>query len=159
MLSEIENPEFAALKSDIESHPRLCGYYILGLVAVSEWRHAGVPQETILLKLVDHFDDDPTESIPGFVPDHEWSNYETTYDDARGHVVESLTGGPQIGHTRETMSRSTAAELFDRFVAVCGANPRFYVGLGIGDRKYSFMYGALIVADDLAGILWIVEDD
>ena len=57
------------------------------------------------------------------------------------------------------MSESTASELFDRFVGLCGSNPRFYIGLGIGDRKYVFMYGVLIVADDLAGLLCIVEDD
>ena len=159
MLAKAENPEFLALRADIESYPRLCGYYILGLVSIREWRHAGVPQETILQKLIDHFDDDPTDPNPDFVPDHEWADYETTHDDARGHVIESLIGGPQIGHTKETMSASTAAGLLDRFVAACGANPRFYIGLGLGDRKYSFMYGALIVADDLAGILWIVEDD
>jgi hypothetical protein len=152
-------PEFAALKAEIESHPRLCGYYILELVSIYEWRHGGVPQETILEKLVDHFDSDPTDPNPNFVPDQEWTDYETTRDDARGHVVESLIGGSQIGHTRETMPRSTAAEFFDRFVAVCGANPRFYIGLGLGDRTYSFQYGALIVADELAGIFWIVEDD
>ena len=159
MLAEIDNPEFAALKADIESRPRLCGYYIVGLVLIREFRRTGVPQETILQELIDHFDDDPNDPNPDFVPDHEWTDYETTHDDARGHVIESLVGGPQIGHTQETMSESTAAEFFDRFVAECGANPRFYVGLGIGDRTYSFMYGALIVADDLAGIFWIVEDD
>ena len=57
------------------------------------------------------------------------------------------------------MSESTAGELFDRFVTVCGANPRFYINLELGNLDYVFMYGVLVVADDIAGLLWIVEDD
>ncbi|KAI9130354.1 hypothetical protein [Acaryochloris sp. CCMEE 5410] len=159
MLSEINNPEFARIKTDIAAHSRLHGYYILGLVSIHAFRTDGTSQEIILKKLIDHFDDDPTEPDPDFVPDHGWTDYETTLDRARAHTIESLVGGRPIGHANETMSEQMAGELFDRFVAVCGTNPRFYIGLGIGDRKYAFMYGVLIVADDRAGILWIVESD
>ena len=159
MLTELKNPEVAAIKTDIEAHPRFCGYYIIGLVSIHDLRAEGVSQETILEKLIDHFDDDPTEPDPDFVPDHEWTDYESTLERARAHTIESLVGGRQIGHVDNTMSESTAGELFDRFVTMCGANPKYYIGLGIGDRKYVFMYGMLVVADDLAGILWIVEDD
>lgn len=159
VLTEINNPEFARVKAEIEAHPRLCGYYIIGLVSIRDFRTDGAQQETIFEELVKRFDDDPSEPNPEFIPDHGWTDYETTFDCARAHTIESLVGGGQIGHTKKTMSESMAGELFDRFVAVCGANPRFYIGLGIGDRKYVFMYGVLIVADDRAGILWIVESD
>ncbi len=46
-----------------------------------------------------------------------------------------------------------------RSLALCGSNPRFYTGLGIGDPGYVYLYGVLVVADDVAGILWIVESD
>ena len=159
VLTEINNAEFARIKTDVEAHPRLCGYYILGLVSIRDFRINGVSQETILEQLVDRFDDDPTEPDPDFVPDHGWNDYETTLDRARNHTIESLVGGRQIGHTKETMTEPTAGDLFDRFVAACGANPRFYIGLGIGDPRYVFMYGVLVVADERAGILWIVESD
>ena len=159
MLTEINNPEFARVEADIEAHPRLCGYYIIGLVSIRDLREDAVPQEAILEKLIDRFDDDPTELDPDFVPDHEWTDYETTLDRAWDHIIESLVGGREIGHTRKTMSESTASELFERFVGLCGSNPRFYIGLEIGDPTYVFMYGVLIVADELAGLLWIVEDD
>lgn len=159
MLTEIKSIDFTALKADIEAHPRLCGYYIIHLVSIRDLRADNTPQEKILEILVEHFDDDPNDPDPEFVPDHEWSDYETTLDRARVHTVESLIGGPRIGHTVQAMDDSTAGECFDRFVEICGPNPRFYIGLGIGDRKYVFQYGLLAVADDRAGILWIVESD
>lgn len=159
MLAEINNPEFTDLKADVEAHPRLCGYYIIGLVSIRAFRLSGMSQEEILEKLIDHFDDDPGEPDPEFVPDHEWSDYESSFDRARSHAIESLIGGPRIGHIAHTMDEPTARELFDRFVALCGPNPRFYLGLGIGDRRHVYMCGVLIVADDMAGILWIVESD
>ena len=73
VLTEITNPEFAALKADIEASPRLCGYYILGLVSIRDFRAQEISQETILETLIDHFDDDANETDPDFVPDHEWS--------------------------------------------------------------------------------------
>ena len=158
-LAEVDVPEFVNLKADIESHPRLSGYYIVGLVSVRDLRADAVSQEAILETVIEHFDDDPGEPPPGFVPDHQWSDYETTHEKARTHTVDALVGGGRIGHTSETMNQSTAGELFDRFVALCGDNPRFYTGLGIGDPEYPYLYGVLIVAEDLAGILWIVESD
>ena len=159
MLTEFISPEFTALKRDIEAYPRLCGYYIVDLVSIRDFRVNEMPQEEILEKLVDHFDDDPKQSDPGIVLDHEWSDYETTLDRARDHTVEALVGGQQIGHTVQTMHELTARELFDRFVAVCGPSSRFYIGLGIGDQQYVFHYGVMIVARDVAGLLWIVESD
>lgn len=93
------------------------------------------------------------------MPDHEWSDYETSLDRARANTIESLVGGPRIGHTVQTMDEATAGEFLDRFVTLFGSNPRFYIGLGIGDPEYAYLYGVLIVADELAGILWIVESD
>jgi hypothetical protein len=157
--TEINNPEFSVLKAEVEAHRRLCGYYIIDLVSIRDLRARGESQESILEILIDRFDDESAEIDRGIVTDEKWSDYEVTMDRARTHAVESLVGGPSIGHTKKTMSESTAADLFDRFVAVCGANPRFYIGLGIGNREYAFTYGVLIVADELAGILWIVESD
>jgi hypothetical protein len=160
VITEINNnSEFTALKADIEAHPRLCGYCIIGLVSIRDFRTQHVSEETILETLVNYFDDDLNKSNSDFVPDHKWSDYETILDHARAHAIESLIGGRQIGHTNETMNALKATQLFDRFVAMCGANPRFYTRLGIGDSRYVFMYGVLIVAEDLAGILWIVESD
>ncbi|MCP4168449.1 MAG: hypothetical protein GY759_21500 [Chloroflexi bacterium] len=159
MLSKVNHPEFTALKGDIESHPRLCGYYIVDLVSIEDSRAIGMQQEGILELLVEHFDDDPNEPDPEFVPDHEWSDYETTLDLARSHTIRALVGGKEIGHTAQTMQHPMARDLFDRFTAVCGSGPRFYVGLGIGRQEFVFQYGVMIVADDMAGIFWIVESD
>ncbi len=159
MLTELHTPQIDALKADLEAHPRLAGCYIFGLVSIRHFRTAGAEQETILEQVIEYFDDDTRVPDPNFVPDHGWIDYETTRDRAREHTVESLVGGGQIGHLRETMSAVRAGQFFDRLAALCGSNPRFYVGLGIGDSKYVYLYGVLVVADDLAGILWIVESD
>ncbi len=160
MLAEFSAPEFEQLRQDITAHPRLNGYYLIGLVSIQHLRQAAVPQEAILEKLIEHFDDDPIEHDPRNVPqDQQWSDYEVDSNRARSHTVEALKGGSPIGHTRETMSETTAEHLFTRFVALCGSHPRFYIGLGIGNSQYVYLHGVLIVADNLAGILWIVESD
>ena len=158
-LTEIEDSEFDALKTRIESRPRLCGYYILGLVSIREFRDSNATQESILEHVINYFDDDPTEPDPNFVSDHGWVDYETDHDRARAHAIESLVGGSQIGHTRHTMTELQAAKAFDEFLNLCGPNPRFYIGMGIGDRKYVFQYGVLIVANSRGGMLWVVESD
>ncbi len=159
VLTELHAPEIEAWKADVEAHPRLCGYYILGLVSIRELRAAGADEETILEQVIDHYDDDPSEPDPDFVPDHGWVDNETTRARAREHVVESLVGGGQIGHLEQTMSAARAGELFDRLVALCGPSPRFYAGLGIGNPEYVYLYGVLVVTAEIAGILWVVEDD
>ena len=159
MLAELQSPETAAWKAEAEAHPRRCGYYLIGLVSVREQRAAGAHQETILEEVIDFFDEDPEEPDPDFVPDHGWTDYEITREQARGHAVECLVGGAQIGHLEPTMSADTAGDLFDRLLDLCGPGPRFYAGLGLGDRRYVYLDGVLVVAANRAGILWIVESD
>jgi len=35
----------------------------------------------------------------------------------------------------------------------------YYTGMGFGDPKHVYLYGAVIVGSDAAGLLWIAESD
>lgn len=154
----INEPLFAILKSDIEAHPRQCGEYIIGLISIRELRQQDLPLEAILEQVIDHFDNDTRERDPNFVPNHGWVDYETDLETARLHTVEALVGGTTIGQVVQTMREPMARRYFDRFVEACGPNPRYFIRLGIGAPSV-FNHGVLVVADELAGILWINEGD
>ena len=156
----IDGLPYDEILREIELYPRLCGYYVSGFVQLDELRQRSAAQDEIVDLIYRHFDEDQKTVGPGYFPaDHSWDEYEVSQGKARTHTVEALVGGRSIGHLVDAMPRSVAEDLFDRFVESCGANPRFYIGLGIGDRRYTFLHGALVVADKIAGLLWIVESD
>ena len=158
--STVNDPEFLILKQAIEAHPRLCGYYIIDIISITDLRNAGVSQADILDKVIAYFDDPAKEPHLNYVPDDStWLDYEVGMDAARGAVIEALVGGPGVGHTHDTIPPQDAERYFNIFTALFGSERQYYVRLGIGNSEYVFQRGALVVDQQRAGILWIVEDD
>ena len=139
------------LKTEIESHARLAGYYIIKFVDISELRHSSPTDEELLDTLFQNFDDQRWPAPEDRPRDQSWSDYVTDRATAMQHAIETLEGGSRIGHLRATIDRSLAQYYFERFEALFDA-PMTY-------SQYAFNNGIAIVAEARAGILWVVEND
>jgi hypothetical protein len=155
----IANQEFVELKAEIESYPRLCGHYLVDLIAIPGLPEGGVDREMFLKELFQYFDDHEWPPPSGRATDQSWDDYQCDRDVATAHVVEALVGGRSIGHTDETMSHAKALEFWYRFEALLEEPRHYYTGMGLGDQEQVFLYGAVIVGSDAAGLLWIAESD
>ncbi|MCA9270848.1 MAG: hypothetical protein KDA41_20350, partial [Planctomycetales bacterium] len=91
--------------------------------------------------------------------DQTWDDYERDRVTATDHVVDALVGGGGIGHTRESISPPLARNFWLRFEAFITEPRHYYIGMGLGNQDRVFLHGAVIVGRDVAGLLWIAEDD
>jgi hypothetical protein len=153
------NPAFVKLKNEIESYTRLCGYYIVDLVEIPGLPDDDVDREIFLDELFQYFDDHEWAPPKDRPTDQTWDDYECDRDAATDQVVEALVGGPSIGHTQNTISPAVATGLWHRFEALVSEPRHYYVGMGFGNQERVFLYGAAIVGADVAGLVWVAEDD
>jgi len=63
-----------------------------------------------------------------------------------------------VGHTRDTISPEKAEEFAQRFFDFFNS-PRGYSGMVLGDPSYVFENGLLLLDDERAGLLLILEND
>jgi hypothetical protein len=155
----LNSQEFRQLKAEIESYSRLCGYYLIDLVALPEVLGNEVEHDSFLDKVFQHFDDQEWPPPNERPTDQMWADYTQDRDSATNHVIEALVGGSSIGHTSVTIPPKKALELWCRFESLFSPSRRYYIGMGLGNSQYVFLYGAAIVDEHQAGLLWIVEND
>lgn len=151
--------EFLNLKTAIESHKRLCGYYIIKLVDITDMRAARASDEEIGEQVFQYFDDHPWPPPEQRPSDQTWADYESEMAAARQHTLEALVGGPSIGHTKPTMTQGRAECYFERFEQLFEEPRKYYTGMAFGDARHVFSSGVAIISHKRAGVLWIVEDD
>ena len=92
VFTEVNDTEFALLKADIEAYSRLCGYYVICLFSIRDFRVEGLSQEAILEGLIHYFDDSSMQ-LDALGATHNWMDCEVPPDRANAHVIESLVGG------------------------------------------------------------------
>jgi len=157
----VENRAFLQLKAEIETYRRTSGHYIVDLVSISFLRIAGVTQEELLDAVFEHWDDRPWPPKSVRPSNQSWdSDYQVDADEARRHAIKTLVGGADIGHTKEAMSQPVATQVWERFAAFFERTAcRYYVGMGLGNREFTYLSGVAIVDHQHAGILWVVESD
>ena len=108
-MNPITSKSFEALKSEIEAHPRLCGYYLIKMAAIRDLRLSNSNEEDTIDTIFQYFDDQkwpPKEQRP---KDQEWADYLVNREIALQHAVEALVGGPQKGHLRPTIEADIAS--------------------------------------------------
>lgn len=158
-MQAVMTPEFLKLKEEIESHPRLCGYYLIKLVSIAELRARSLSDEEIAELVFRDFDDQewpPDDQRP---TDQSWADYIRDRNAAFEHTVEALVGGGPIGHTHVTIERPLAEVYFSRFEALFDEPRSYYTGMGFGDPEQVLVYGVSIISRTRAGLLWIAESD
>lgn len=151
--------DFRRLMLDIELHPRLCGHYIVGLVELDATETANTSREEILDSVFQHFDPStwpPRQQRP---QDQQWQDYRCSRQDARSHTVQALIGGRFIGHTEPAMDEATAVQLFERFETFFGPQRQYYLGMGLGEQKYTYQHGCAVGDDARLGVFCIAESD
>lgn len=153
------NQEFLTLKAEVEAHARLCGYYIIKLVDITEMREGQRDQEEIAEKVFEYFDDQTWPPIEQRPRDQSWAEYAAERNAAKDHAIEALVGGPSVGHTVDTISRPVAEQYFERFEALFDDQRHYYIRMAFGDNQYVFLHGVAIISRSRAGVLWVVEDD
>jgi hypothetical protein len=149
--------EFVALKAEIEACKRLCGYYIIKLVDITDMRDASTGQEEIADEAFRYFDDQPWPPIRQRPDDETWAAYVVERDVAAEHAIEALVGGSSVGHLRDTIPWQEAIRFFERFEALFDEPKNYYIGMGFGDRRHVFLQGVAIISRSRAGVLWVVE--
>ncbi|MDX1433134.1 MAG: hypothetical protein R3286_11870 [Gammaproteobacteria bacterium] len=158
-LDSIDDPDFLDLRERVLAHPRMHGYYLVDLVSIEALRAAGRSEEEILDEVLEHFDDSPWPPPEERPADLTWVEHEVDAAHAREAAMEALVGGSQVGHTRDTIPPRAARQMWQDFERLFGDERRYYVGMGLGDSRYVYLHGAVIVDRERAGILWVVESD
>lgn len=157
--STLDNKAFKCLKSEIENHPRMCGYYIINIVGISNFPLDAQERGSLLNEVFEHFDDQQWPPIYEDQSEQTWDDHEVEREKARSHLIEALIGGNSIGHTIDTIPSTLAKEFWNRFESLFADSRRYYMSMGLGDPAYVFLRGVAIVDNDKAGIISIVEGD
>lgn len=147
------------LQRELEALPRLCGYYLKGWRELASLRAAGLETDQIADLVFEEWDDQPWPPPEQRPSDESWDDYRVERDEARQQAIAALIAGPECGHTRLTMTQDQASAFFDRFDALFSGPRNYYVGLGLGNRQYTFLHGVAILSRDHAGLLWVVDGD
>lgn len=138
-------------------HPRLCGYYLIGLMDISD-EHGRATAEVLdeALELLDDQDWPPPEQRP---QDQTWLDYRVGRAAAHAHMLESLIGGNNIGHTKPTMSVEVAEEMWALFLRNFADEAEFLTGMSLGDSEHVFLVGVAAFDHQRVGVLCIAESD
>ncbi len=145
------------LRRILERYPRICGYYLLNFVQLPSGWHDD--EEAFLSTAFEALDDHPWEPLEMRPNDQLWVDYEVDESEARAEVVTALVGGNEVGHTEDTIPRMEATAIWERFRGRFLADARFFTKLGLGDSNYVFQRGAVVVDQDKAGCLFVIESD
>ncbi len=148
---------FAQIQRDLERYPRMHGYYLCKTVRM-QWNWE-MDEERSLTTAFEALDDHPWPPHERHPVEQRGADYEVVESQAREHTVTALVGGIEIGHARETIPHDIAILIWDRFRKLFSPQARFFVRLSLGDPEYVFQSGAVVVDEEYAGCLWVVESD
>jgi hypothetical protein len=157
MAPSVNSETLDQLQNSLGQYPRMHGYYLLKFVPLPlDWHADEERSLTIAFQELD----DQTWAPPELRPkDQLWVDYEVDEAKARVHAIEALVGGAAVGHTRDTVPHGDPSAIWKRFRDLFAPDARFFLGLGLGDSAYVFQHGAVVVDDEKAGCLCIVESD
>ncbi|ULH18075.1 hypothetical protein MF271_24260 (plasmid) [Deinococcus sp. KNUC1210] len=171
MLVPIHDPALEELRAELAQYPRMDGYYQLDLVSIKILRQARMTQNEILKALYDRWAPHEanaayraafpfpligTPTLEQRTP--EFNDYESTVENALEALTYELKGGSGIGHLADTISPVKAAELATRFFALF-RSPQAYRGLGLADPFFVFEQGVVLLDDERAACLLMIESD
>ena len=169
MLSSVLEGEVSRLRDALALSPRIDGIYQLELVDIRPLRTQGCSQNEILDVLYDQWVDHKAhqkqrEKHPEFYAKTtaldvtSWQDYEVKQEHALEWLTYGLRGGGGVGHTTDTISPEKAEEFAQRFFNFF-SSPHAYSGMALGDPSYVFENGLLLLDDERAGLLLILEND
>lgn len=151
------DPVFAQLKKAIEDHPRACGTYLIDLVPIQQARALNLSDDQILDELYCWWSKTP--ELIHSIGAKSWTPYEMDgIDDIRELMVYALKGGSAVGHTFDTIPEAKALDFAQSFLQFF-EKPRAFRGMGIGDNVYLLEEGVLLLDQNVAGILLVMEND
>ncbi len=157
MVGSVDSESLNQLRDTLERHPRMHGYYLLNFEPLPlGWRGN---EETSLTKAFEALDDQTWKPAELCSEDQHWVDYEVDEARARAHAVEALVGGGAVGHTRETVPERDSSAIWKQFRDLFSRDARFFIGLGLGDPAYAYQHGAIVVDNEKAGCLCVVEGD
>ncbi len=158
-MTPVNDPAFNAFRRELESYPRLCGYYIIELLSIAELKRLGLARERILEQVFEYFDDETWPPLAQCNTGRSWdSDYRIDAKQAQGQLIDVLTGGVHIGCRRPTIDAQQARNFFERFERFFAADSCYYSGMGLGNPEYALQHGLVAVDNARAGIVWVVED-
>lgn len=145
------------IRGTLAACPRMHGYYLLKVVDLpAGWQS---DEEMALTTAFQALDDHEWPNPEHRPEDQLWSDYEVAEEVAQERAIAALVGGNLVGHSRDTIERTLASEIWLRFRELFSPSARFFVGLGLGDSEYVFSEGAIVVDEARAGCLCVVEGD
>lgn len=153
------DPALLAIGKTFAAHPRMTGYYILRRIDITAIRAHISSEDRMLDMIFEHFGGTTWPPFEERVALGSWADYAITAEAARTEIVGALVGGDDIGHLRDTMSRTVAEQTWAQFESLFAGDRAYFTGLGLGDRRYPYLRGIAIVDAAHAGYLGIVEGD
>jgi len=94
---------FLTLKRELESYPRLAGYYLIKMIDITDLRSSNLSAEQIAEAAFQQLDDRQWPPADVRPTDQTWSDYIVDRETAARETVAALVGGPGIGHTANTI--------------------------------------------------------
>ena len=150
---------FLTLKRELESYPRLAGYYLIKMIDITDLRGSNRSAEQIAEAAFQQLDDHQWPPADVRPTDQTWSDYIVDRETAARETVAALVGGPGIGHTANTIPPPKAHTFFDRFDLLFDMPKLYYIGMGFGNRDYVYPRGVAIISNTHAGLLCVIESD
>lgn len=157
MNANVDSAALEEVRRLLAKHPRMHGYYLLKLVELPpSWRDDAEAALTSAFQSLDDHEWPPAGQRP---VEQAWSDYEVSEEIAKSRTISALIGGGAIGHSRDTIARDQAAQIWAAFRAIFASTPQFFCGVGLGDSAYAYLDGAILVDEAKAGCLCVIEDD
>jgi hypothetical protein len=145
------------LRNILGQYPRMHGYYLVNFVPLPPgWRD---DEEESLATAFGELDDQEWKPVELRPKDQLWVDCEVQEAEARVHALEALVGGGAVGHSSDTVPKGDALAIWQRFRELFASEARFFMGLGFGDSAYVFQLGVVVLDDEKAGCLCVVESD
>ena len=157
MAGSVDSESLNQHRHTLGQHPRMHGYYLLNVVPLPIGWHDD--EEGSLTTAFEALDDQTWPPPQLRAQDQLWVDYQVDEAKARAHAIEALVGGGAVGHCRDTIPKGDASAIWKRFRDLFSPGARFFIGLGFGDSMYVFQHGAVLVDDEKAGCLCVVESD
>jgi hypothetical protein len=129
---------------------------LIGFEPIESFRGSRAPfrehgPDQIAALAAEQFDDQPWPVRPSTLD-------EVSEATAQAYLVDQLRAGPEFGHTRFTIEPAIAEEMWRTFRGFFAERCRFYQ-VWLGDPRYTYLGGVVILDDRLVGVVNVVQGD
>ena len=151
--------EFERFKVKVDSIPRGTGYYLISLIDIEKSEQGSPLSDSVIDEIMELFDDQKWPSVNEHTSYQKWADYETEQEKAMSCIINALVGGPEYGWLKPFISITDATKIWVEFDSLIPQPKRYYTCMGLGDPKFVFLEGCVIIGKSQAVSLCLVFSD